>query len=174
MSTPLKGHVALVTGGASGLGATLVDVLTEAGAHVIVADVKPDAAKAVAAAAAARGADVDAIALDVAAPGAISAAVDAIARDPGRLDILVNCAGVDRTVPLEQLTAAEWDRILSVNLSGPFYLMRAVFPLIKRQGGGHIVNVASTAAKRAWSDASAYHASKWGLLGLSHAAHVEG
>jgi NAD(P)-dependent dehydrogenase (short-subunit alcohol dehydrogenase family) len=59
-------------------------------------------------------------------------------------------------------------------LNGPFYLMKEAFRVMKRQGGGSIVNITSTAAKRAWANASAYHASKWGLLGLSHALHVEG
>src|SRR5205807_3028249 len=69
---------------------------------------------------------------------------------------------------------SEWDRILGVNLRGPFVLSRLAFPTMKRQGSGQIVNIVSTAAKRAWANASAYHASKWGLLGLSHALHVEG
>jgi NAD(P)-dependent dehydrogenase (short-subunit alcohol dehydrogenase family) len=64
--------------------------------------------------------------------------------------------------------------VLGVNLRGPFLMSRVAFPIMRRQGGGHIVNVVSTAAKRAWANAAAYHASKWGLLGLSHAMHVEG
>jgi NAD(P)-dependent dehydrogenase (short-subunit alcohol dehydrogenase family) len=92
----------------------------------------------------------------------------------GRLDALVNNAGTDVTASFEELSVADWDRILSVNLRGPVLMSREVFPWMRRQGGGHIVNVASTAAKRAWSNASAYHASKWGLLGFSHALHVEG
>src|SRR5690606_21639875 len=66
------------------------------------------------------------------------------------------------------------DRVLDTNLRGPFLLSRLAFAEMKHQGGGHIVNIISTAAKRAWANASAYHASKWGLLGLSHALHVEG
>jgi NAD(P)-dependent dehydrogenase (short-subunit alcohol dehydrogenase family) len=68
----------------------------------------------------------------------------------------------------------DWDRIIGVNLRGPFLMAREVFPIMRRRGGGHIVNIVSTAAKRAWPNAAAYHASKWGLLGLSHALHVEG
>src|SRR5690606_3173895 len=66
------------------------------------------------------------------------------------------------------------DRVLGVNLRGPFLLSRAAFPVMRDQGGGAIVNIVSTAARRCWANASAYHASKWGLLGLSHALHVEG
>jgi NAD(P)-dependent dehydrogenase (short-subunit alcohol dehydrogenase family) len=92
----------------------------------------------------------------------------------GRLDILVNNAGIDVTLPVDEISVSEWDRILGVNLRGPFVLSRLAFPAMRRQGSGQIVNIVSTAAKRAWANASAYHASKWGLLGLSHALHVEG
>jgi NAD(P)-dependent dehydrogenase (short-subunit alcohol dehydrogenase family) len=92
----------------------------------------------------------------------------------GALDVLVNNAGTDLTAPFETLSPADWDRILGVNLRGPFLMARAAFPLMRARGRGHIVNIVSTAAKRAWANAAAYHASKWGLLGLSHALHVEG
>jgi NAD(P)-dependent dehydrogenase (short-subunit alcohol dehydrogenase family) len=92
----------------------------------------------------------------------------------GALDVLVNNAGTDLTVPFESLGTADWDRVIGVNLRGPFLMARAAFPLMRSRGRGHIVNIVSTAAKRAWANAAAYHASKWGLLGLSHALHVEG
>jgi NAD(P)-dependent dehydrogenase (short-subunit alcohol dehydrogenase family) len=77
-------------------------------------------------------------------------------------------------VPVEEMPMADWDRILAVNLRGPFLMSKLALGPMRRQGRGHIVNIVSTAAKRAWANASAYHASKWGLLGLSHALHVEG
>jgi NAD(P)-dependent dehydrogenase (short-subunit alcohol dehydrogenase family) len=91
-----------------------------------------------------------------------------------RVDVAVNCAGVDFVVGVDEMTVAQWDRVLGVNLRGPFLVARAVFPLMQRQGGGDIVNVASTAAVRAWGNAAAYHASKWGLLGFSRGLGVEG
>ena len=72
------------------------------------------------------------------------------------------------------MAVEDWERILTVNLTGPFIVSKNMFALMRQQGHGHIVNIISTAAKRAWANASAYHASKWGLLGLSHALHVEG
>ena len=91
----------------------------------------------------------------------------------GRIDILVNNAGVDVTLPIDEMSVAQWDTVLNVNLRGPFLISKYVFSMMKAQRSGHIVNIASTAAKRAWANASAYHASKWGLLGFSHALHVE-
>jgi NAD(P)-dependent dehydrogenase (short-subunit alcohol dehydrogenase family) len=110
-----------------------------------------------------------AVRLDVTRESDIAAALDGL----GRLDVLVNNAAVDFTVPIEELSTAQWDAVINVNLRGPFLLSKHAAALMKRQGSGHIVNIASTAAKRTWPNASAYHASKWGLLGLSHALHAE-
>jgi NAD(P)-dependent dehydrogenase (short-subunit alcohol dehydrogenase family) len=90
-----------------------------------------------------------------------------------RLDVLINNAGTDVTLPIDELSEADWLRVIGTNLNGPFLLAKHAAAHMRRCGGGHIVNVASTAAKRAWPNASAYHASKWGLLGLSHALHAE-
>lgn len=170
----LKDRVALVTGGGSGLGAAICRVLAEDGASVVAADVRADAAARVAAEITDAGGAARAVALDVADPAQVVAVTQALCADGGRLDVLVNCAGVDRTESFEAITLAGWDHVLGVNLRGPFLMSRAIFPIMRRQGGGHIVNIVSTAAKRAWANAAAYHASKWGLLGLSHALHVEG
>jgi NAD(P)-dependent dehydrogenase (short-subunit alcohol dehydrogenase family) len=91
----------------------------------------------------------------------------------GQLDILINNAGTDVTKAVEELSVDEWQHVLSVNLTGPFIMSRRALGLMSERGEGAIVNVVSTAAKRTWANASAYHASKWGLLGLSHALHVE-
>ena len=103
------------------------------------------------------------------------AAIQRISERHGRLDILVNNAGIDVTLPVEELGVADWDRVLG---GQPPRAVRAVrsspFRSMRKRDAGHIVNIVSTAAKRAWANAAAYHASKWGLLGLSHALHVEG
>jgi NAD(P)-dependent dehydrogenase (short-subunit alcohol dehydrogenase family) len=112
--------------------------------------------------------------LDVTDPSSASDAIDAIVERFGRLDVLINNAGVDKTAAFEELSLEDWDRILAVNLRGPVVMTRAALPALRASGHGHIVNIASTAAKRAWENASAYHATKWGLLGLSHALHTEG
>jgi NAD(P)-dependent dehydrogenase (short-subunit alcohol dehydrogenase family) len=167
----LAGRVALITGGAGGLGEALCRRLAAGGARVVVADVRREAAERVAAAV---GSMASPLSLDVADEGSAGRAVHEVIATSGRLDVLINNAGIDRTVPFESLDVEDWDRILAVNLRGPFLMAHAAFPIMRAQGRGHIVNIVSTAAKRAWANAAAYHASKWGLLGLSHALHVEG
>jgi NAD(P)-dependent dehydrogenase (short-subunit alcohol dehydrogenase family) len=170
----LERKVALVTGGGRGLGEAVCRTLSAAGAAVVVADVRREPAEAIAGQLREQGGQSLALTLDV---GDEAQGADAVRRTLerfDRLDILVNNAGTDVTLPVEELSFADWDRVLRTNLRGPFALAKLTFPVMKRQGGGHIVNLASTASRRAWANATAYHASKWGLLGLSHALHVEG
>lgn len=170
----LTGRVALITGGASGLGAALCRVLGAAGVTVVVADLADERAEAVAAAVRDAGGAAMALPLDVTDEGSITGAVERVTQTYDRLDVLINSAGIDHTLPIEELTVAQFDRVCDVNLRGPFAITKAVWPIMTRQGRGHIVNITSTAAKRSWANAAAYHASKWGLLGMSHGLHVEG
>jgi NAD(P)-dependent dehydrogenase (short-subunit alcohol dehydrogenase family) len=168
----LDGRTAIVTGGARGLGAAIARELVDAGANVAVLDVRDELADALVQdlpdGAARR------YTADLADERAIDRACVAVEGDFGSIDVLVNNAGIDLTVPFVELSTAEWDRIVAVNLRAPALMARAVWPSMRRAGGGRIVNIVSTAAKRAWANAAAYHATKWGLLGLSHALHVEG
>ncbi len=171
--SPLAGKVALITGGASGLGEQLCRVLSRDGVRVIVADVREDEAKVVAADIEGSGCRASAARVDLRDETEVAETVRAILEEHGHIDILVNNAGTDVTVSVEEMSLEQWDRIIAVNLRGPFLMAKTVLPSMRAQGSGHIVNIVSTAAKRAWANASAYHASKWGLLGLSHALHVE-
>ncbi len=169
----LKGRVALVTGGGRGLGEAICRSLGEAGVIVISADIQEPAATKVAASLNEAGYQAGAIFLDVSNQAEVEQAFKKIMLQYQHIDFVVNNAGVDKTTSIEEMEVEEWQRILAVNLTGPFIVSKAVLPLMERQGYGHIVNIASTAAKRTWANASAYHASKWGLLGFSHALHVE-
>lgn len=169
----LEGKIALITGGGRGLGEAICRTLAEAGAVVIPADIQENLAEQVAASLTAEGKEAIPLRLDVTDEAQAGQALRQVVADYGRIDILVNNAGTDVTVPIEQLSLSDWDRIVGVNLRGPFLMSKYVLPLMKEQMGGHIVNIVSTAAKRAWANASAYHASKWGLLGMSYAFHVE-
>lgn len=170
----LDGKVALVTGGGSGLGEAACHVLAAAGARVVVGDINVEAAERVAESAGERRPKATWLKLDVSDAGQAREAIDQTVSRQGRLDYLLNCAGIDRTLPVDELSPKEWDRVLAVNLTGPFLMSKYAIPAMQAQGRGHIVNIVSTAAKRAWANASVYHASKWGLLGLSYALHVEG
>lgn len=172
-SASLDGKTVLITGAASGLGASLARVLGEAGASVIGVDIQAGRLSDGMAALRERGIDARGFAADLADPHEAARAVDAALDGNGRLDILINNAGTDITLPLDELSDSDWQRVIGTNLNAPFVLARQAASAMRRQGGGHIVNIASTAAKRAWPNASAYHASKWGLLGLSHALHAE-
>jgi NAD(P)-dependent dehydrogenase (short-subunit alcohol dehydrogenase family) len=169
----LRGRGVLVTGAASGLGAAIARVLASAGMRVVVADVAEDRSREVADTIAADGGEAFATAVDVRDAASADAAVGAAVARFGGLDVLVNNAGTDVTKPFEEMTAEEFDRVIDVNLRGPAVMTRAALPALRTARAPHIVNIASTAAKRAWPNASAYHASKWGLLGLSHALHAE-
>ena len=169
----LAGRVAMVTGGGRGLGEAICRCLAQAGASVVACDIRAERAAAVAKAIRAGGGEARGLALDVTAGDQAVAAVDEVLGVYGGLDVLVNNAGIDATLPFDEMPAETFDRILDVNLRGPVVMARAVFPHLRQRGAGHIVNVASTAAKRTWPNASAYHASKWGLVGFSHALHTE-
>jgi NAD(P)-dependent dehydrogenase (short-subunit alcohol dehydrogenase family) len=168
-TSTLSGRIVLVTGGGSGLGKAICELLAGDGASVIVADRNPQAAQDVARALPAeRG---YAVTLDVGDEAQVREALRQAVERHGRLDAIVNNAGVDVTAPLQELSAGDWDRVVRTNLTGPFLMSKHAIEHLGK--GGHIVNIASTAARRAWPNASVYHATKWGLLGLSHALHAE-
>jgi NAD(P)-dependent dehydrogenase (short-subunit alcohol dehydrogenase family) len=169
----LEKKCALITGGGGGLGSAICRELARGGASVVVADLDQAKAKAVADAIQSAGGIASALKVDIAKEKEVVAAVEGAQRAFGRLDILVNNAAIDFTVPIDELTLEEWDAVIRVNLRAPFLFSQLAARIMKPQGGGQIVNIASTAAKRTWPNASAYHASKWGLLGLSHALHAE-
>lgn len=170
----LKDKVVLVTGGSQGLGEAISRRLAASAGIICIADIKTEQAERVAQSIIEAGGQAKAYALNVTAETSVTEAIEAITSEYGRIDVLVNNAGTDVTKPITDLSVEEWDRVLNVNLRGPFMLSKAVYDHMKQQGSGHVVNITSTAAKRAWTEATPYHASKWGLLGFSHALHAEG
>ncbi len=159
-----KGQVAVITGGASGVGREVAARLTQEGAKVVLWDMNADA---LAAAKAATGA-VDAIELDVTDAEAVQAAADAVAAQLGRLDVLVASAGITgATVPVQEFPLDSWRRVIDINLNGLFYCCRAVIPHMLKNDYGRIVNVSSVAGKEGNPNASAYSASKAGVIGFT-------
>ncbi|MFO1268304.1 MAG: SDR family oxidoreductase [Rubrivivax sp.] len=168
---PLRDKVVVVTGGSRGLGAAICETLGRAGARLVLADIEHERARDKAAVLAEAGLSAAALPLDVGDGAQVRDLVRTVHERFGRLDVVVNNAGIDVTAPMAEIGTVAWERIVRTNLTGPFLLAREAVAVMPR--GGHIVNIASTASKRAWPNAAAYHATKWGLLGLSHALHAE-
>jgi NAD(P)-dependent dehydrogenase (short-subunit alcohol dehydrogenase family) len=111
---------------------------------------------------------------DLADPAQINAAVDQTRSELGPIGVVVNAAGTDVPAPIEKLSVSDWDRVLDVNLRAPYLLAQAVFPDMRRLGGGTIVIVGSVAGRRGWPEAAAYCSSKFGLTGLTQVLNAEG
>lgn len=172
--TSLEGKVVLVTGAGSGLGEAATLAFASAGCTIACVDVRQESLARVCDALRAQDYACQGWVCDVSDAEAVFTTVDAAVKHFGRLDILINCAAVDYTYSVEELSIEQWDHELAINLRAPFLFAKAAFPWLRQQGGGHIFNIASTAATRAWANASPYHASKWGLLGFSRGLSVEG
>jgi 3-oxoacyl-[acyl-carrier protein] reductase len=166
MRYDLAGRVALVTGGARGIGLAIARSLTECGAHVALVDVD---ATALAAATNDVGAASLPIVADVSHPPDVTRAVETTANQLGGLDILVNNAGICPMTPFDQITQAEWERVLAVNLTGAFLCSQAALPHLRRSGAhGRIVNMGSVAGEMGGVSVGAhYAASKAGLMALT-------
>ncbi len=163
-----KGAV-LVTGGAQGMGASHARALAEAGWHVCVADI--NSTDAVVQAIRGQGGSASGHSLDVTDSGAWAVLAQEISRHHSPLVGLVNNAGVSYRHGIGETDDANWERVIGVNLTGAFYGMRAMAPLL-RENGGAIVNISSIAGQLGYHGA-AYGASKWGLLGLTKTAAAE-
>lgn len=171
----LKDKIIIITGGSQGLGRAIAETLSEERAIIFICDIKTEQAQQTAKELSKKGAAAEGYALDVGDENSVEQLVNEVINKYGRIDALINNAGIDVTKPLTELSIDEFDRVIRVNLRGPFLMSKAVFPIMaKQETGGSIVNISSTAAKRTWENASAYHASKWGLLGFSHGIHTEG
>lgn len=171
----LNGRIALVTGGASGIGAGIATVLAESGATVVIADVNSPEAESHAAALTSRGYRAGALRIDLAEESSVvRGCAEAIARF-GTPWALVNNAGLQDRQPLLEATAAEWDRINAVNARGPFLMTREIARAMVLAGqGGRIINIASAAVRGLLiKGLAAYTASKGSLLGLTRASAFE-
>lgn len=170
----LAGQIALVTGGASGIGKATVEALIRQGASVAVLDRDESGARAVADAGRDTGARTHAIGLDLAQTALIPDAVAEVLTTYGRIDILVNCAGLTGHIhTILDMDESCWDLVHDVNLKAPMFLMKHVAKhMIERGGGGRIVNVSSSSAFRARSRV-AYASAKAALVHLTHCAAAE-
>lgn len=167
------GTTAIVTGGAAGMGEALCLELGRRGARVIVADQDGDGARRVAAAISAAGGQAQATTVDVTQAGQVQQLVDDTVGSSGRLDYLFNNAGVGFAGDARDATLAQWRRVIDVNLMGVVHGTVAAYPVMAKQGSGHIVNTASGAGIVPMAPFTPYCAAKFGVVGLSTALRQE-
>jgi len=178
MTARLQGRVALVTGAGSGIGRAIAERLAREGASVVVVGRRRERLDETAARIAAAGGTAVVRTCDVARADEVQATIDAVAREQGRLDVLVNNAALSRTSPPQPETAADlpdawWAATLDVNLTGAFLCCKYALPHLVASGQGAIVNVASTSGVAGNTNQTAYVASKHGLVGLTRAVALD-
>ena len=184
MGLSIDGKVALVTGGARGIGAGIVGTLAAAGAKVVIADIgvttegnqdwqyaladEDDLARSLA-----QGSNVSATYVDVTSPTSCTEAVAATIAAHGQLDILVNNAGIVDSGPVESFDSDVWDRIFAVNAKGIFLMTQAALPHLRKATNASIVNTASIAGKKGYPNMSAYCGSKFAAIGITQSLSAE-
>jgi 3alpha(or 20beta)-hydroxysteroid dehydrogenase len=172
VSSEFKNKVFLVTGGGSGIGRAEALILTERGAKVWVTDISTDSGAETVELISAKSGLAKFQKLDVTSPANWQEVYELIEAEDGKLDGLVNNAGVSNRAGISDTSVEDWHRVIEINLSSIFYGMKAMAPLIAKAGGGSIVNISSIAGTVGYFSAS-YAASKWGVRGLSKVGATE-
>jgi len=168
MSTQLFGRIAIVTGGLSGIGAAVAKRLSKEGATVIVAD-----RSAIETTAESARSDKSPLQVDVQDPESVDSMIQTVIARYGRLDCMINSAGIGSETPFLQTSLETFDRIIAVNLRGTFIVGQAAARVMKETGGGAIVNISSVSGITGNAGRSAYGASKSGVVGLSRAMAID-
>jgi gluconate 5-dehydrogenase len=163
----LRGRVAVVTGGSSGIGRAIALALGQAGAAVVIIARNPANLRAAVGELASAGCRVCTVSADLSDRAAVTRAAGQAGETFGPPDILVNCAGLNLRPPLAGLSVAAWDELMAVNLTAPFLLGQALGPKMAERGWGRIINVTSQQADRAFANSGGYGASKGGLASLT-------
>ena len=174
MFLELPGRVAIVTGGARGIGFAIAERLSRAGARVVVADIDEESALAAVKRLRERGAEAMEAVADITNPDEVGAMVEGAIDAFGKLDVLVNNAGITgRDASLSKITDEDWERVLKLNLTAAFYCCRAAIPRMREQRSGAVVNVASISGKEGNPNMIPYSVSKAGVICLTKALAKE-
>ena len=174
MNRLLKEKIALVTGAASGIGFEVAKEFAKEGAAVVISDVNLEAAEAAAGKLKAEGFESIAAACDVTKEDQIIQTVETVQKQYGRLDILVNNAGLQHVSPIEEFPTDRFEFLIKVMLTAPFVATKHVFPIMKKQKFGRIINMASINGVIGFAGKAAYNSAKHGVIGLTKVAALEG
>jgi len=166
-------RISIVTGGSRGIGRGVVEALLREGWKVSFCSRSQSSVEEALSELATHGDAVAGRAVDVRSQEAVDAFVKEVLNREGRIDVLVNNAGLGTFGAVDELTGEQWREVIETNLSGAFYFLHAVAPAMKRQGAGWIFNIASLAGKNPFAGGAAYNASKFGMIGLSEAAMLD-
>jgi 3-hydroxybutyrate dehydrogenase len=170
----LKNRIALITGAGSGIGLKIAEDFAREGARVCLADLDKGAAEEAAARINGSGGEASAVQCDVTSEAQIGAAIDHAAGLWGRIDILINNAGLQFVSPIEEFPSDKFELLLRVMLIGPFLATKKVFPIMKRERYGRIINMASINGLVGFAGKAAYNSAKHGAIGLTKVAALEG
>ncbi len=173
MSTNIEGKVVVITGASSGLGEATARLLSEQGATVVLGARRADRIEALAAELNGNGGHALAVATDVTDRGQVKALVDAAARAYGRVDVMINNAGLMPHSPLERLKVGDWEQTIDVNLKGVLYGIAAALPYMQEQRAGHFINVSSVAGHKVSPAGAVYAATKHAVRALSEGLRQE-
>ena len=173
MTEGIKDKIVVVTGASSGLGEATARLLSEQGATVVLGARRADRLQSLAKDIEARGGRALAVATDVTQPEQVKALVDSAVRTYGRIDVMINNAGLMPQAPLERLKVDEWDRMIDVNIKGVLYGIAAALPHMQRQKAGHFINVSSVAGHRVGPGFAVYAATKYAVRALSEGLRQE-
>jgi 3-oxoacyl-[acyl-carrier protein] reductase len=170
----LSGKAAIVTGGSKGIGYAVAEALARAGADVVIcARHEDEVARAAAELERAGRGRVIGVRCDMRVEDDVRRLVDGAVTELGRIDVLVNNAGVGRFGSMDELSSDDWHAVIETNLNGVFYASSAAIPHMKRAGSGFIINIGSLAGKNPMPGGAAYNASKFGLVGFSEAMMLD-
>jgi len=173
MGEVLKDKVAIVTGGASGIGRAAAALFAREGANVVVADYEPTGGQDTVKMIQGEGGEAFFVETDVSRPVDVERMVNETVKTYGRVDILFNNAGVGETAKATEASLEHWERVLAINLRGVFLGCKYAIPEMIRNGGGSIINNASILAEVGFSEATAYAASKHGIAGLTQTIAID-